>query len=377
MSHEVSIPAQANDVSAKQAHQYSGVILRGLDAMMEFANAIAKTEVVPAAFRGKPDSIVAVIQTGLEMGLTPMASLRSFNNIQGTVVLKPECALGLIRSKGLLKDYSITHTGEGNSLAVTVSGQRVGDSREYSVRFSWADAVQAQLHTKEMYKRWPLRMLTARAVGFFCKDLFPDVLSGLPIAEADDISDASQVPSASTPPTQQNRTATSHVKTSDNPKLRIVSAARKVQKVAAPPPPVPTEAVVVESSPEPQPEEEGEEEGVQDEGQDASSTTIDDHSHTDEEGRLYPEYVEGTVASLLERAKAMSAAEVNSLFKRLNEKEVAAANAWKPFGLHADPKINKRLMLLLASEGFLPPNCNPFTLPGAETDSDSEQESNA
>jgi hypothetical protein len=316
--------------------------------MMDFANAISKTEVVPAAFRGKPDSILAVIQTGLEMGLTPMASLRSFNNIQGTVVLKPESAMGLIRSKGLIKNFSITHSGQGNSLVVTVSGQRVGDSQEYTVRFSWADAVQAQLHNKDMYKRFPLRMLTARAIGFFCKDLFPDVLSGLPISEPDDTTEAMSEPAypASSIPTV--------ALPMDKPKSPISNAAKRVQKLQ---PPI---AVVPEEDHE---TEEKEEEPQKQNGNPPTDPVSLTNNRTDDSGHIYPEFLEDIVASFLPQAQAMTVEESKAMVARMSALDKSAFNKWKSINVHADPKINNRLILLLACEGFLPPNCDQFTLP--------------
>ncbi|MBQ1163351.1 hypothetical protein KBZ21_35765, partial [Streptomyces sp. A73] len=46
-------------------------------AANHLAQSLAKTSFVPKAFQGKPDEVTAAILAGQEMGLSPMAALRS------------------------------------------------------------------------------------------------------------------------------------------------------------------------------------------------------------------------------------------------------------------------------------------------------------
>src|SRR6185436_19223870 len=66
----------------------------------QIAASLAKTSFVPASLRGKPDDITAAILAGQELGLQPMATLRSMDVIQGTPALRAHAMRGLLQSRG-------------------------------------------------------------------------------------------------------------------------------------------------------------------------------------------------------------------------------------------------------------------------------------
>src|SRR5262245_20936608 len=65
----------------------------------EYAAYIANTALVPEPLRGKPDEVAAVILTGEEVGLEPMAALRSVAMIKGVPTFKAEALRGLVVSR--------------------------------------------------------------------------------------------------------------------------------------------------------------------------------------------------------------------------------------------------------------------------------------
>jgi hypothetical protein len=71
-------------------------------AMREYAAAVAATSMVPKAFRGKKDDVLAAILTGREMGLGPMQSLRDLFVIDGKPALAAHLLMAQLRKGGVV-----------------------------------------------------------------------------------------------------------------------------------------------------------------------------------------------------------------------------------------------------------------------------------
>ena len=80
--------------------------------------------------------------------------------------------------------------------------RRRGDPDEKEAVFSVADAKNADLWSKDIWKKYPKRMLQMRARAFCLRDTYADVLGGLYIREElDDMDDAPRAPRPPAPPT--------------------------------------------------------------------------------------------------------------------------------------------------------------------------------
>ncbi|MBQ1164666.1 hypothetical protein KBZ21_42575, partial [Streptomyces sp. A73] len=64
------------------------------------AHSLAKTSFVPKAVQGKPDEVTAASLAGQEMGLSPMAALRSKHVINGVAGLSAISLRGLVQAHG-------------------------------------------------------------------------------------------------------------------------------------------------------------------------------------------------------------------------------------------------------------------------------------
>ena len=49
-----------------------------LDEAMRFSDMLAKSQMVPKAYQGKPEDVLVAIQWGRELGLAPLQALQSF-----------------------------------------------------------------------------------------------------------------------------------------------------------------------------------------------------------------------------------------------------------------------------------------------------------
>lgn len=158
-----------------------GVKLTSIDEMFRFATAVAKSGIAPRGL-GKPEQILVAIEYGAELGLRPMQSLATVMVVNGRATLYGDGMLAVAQASGLLVDISESLEGSPANLdkmAATCVVKRVGRPTPSRCTFTWADAKQAGLTGSDTYKKFPGRMLKARARAFALRDAFPDVLCGV------------------------------------------------------------------------------------------------------------------------------------------------------------------------------------------------------
>lgn len=158
-------PATAQLVQWAQAAQAAG----------QFAAAVCNTSAVPQAYKGKPAEAAAAILAGAEVGLSPMASLRAFDNIQGTPAPKAMTLRAI--TQGLGHDIRID---ESTPVIAVVSGRRKGDTDWQTSTWTIERAQQLGLTSKSQWKQQPAAMLVARATAEVCRWIASDAIMGMP-----------------------------------------------------------------------------------------------------------------------------------------------------------------------------------------------------
>lgn len=143
-----------------------------LDQYLVVAERISRTELVPQAFRGKPDSILAAVLYGAELGLGPLQSLSSINMIQGRPSLSAEAMRALVLQSGHQIRIDAT-----NIEATAKCHRKEWDGWE-SVTFTMDDAKRAGLRG-DNWTKYPRAMLSARVTSEACRLYFADVIAGL------------------------------------------------------------------------------------------------------------------------------------------------------------------------------------------------------
>lgn len=163
------------------------------------ALSLVKTSFVPQSMRNKPEEAAAAILTGAEIGLTPMAALRSIDVIQGTPAMRAHALRGLVQSRG-----HEVWVEESNSNRAVVCGRRKGESQVQQSIWTLDRARALTLLVKDNWKKQPQAMLVARATSELCRLIASDVLLGLPYS-IEELSD-DQIPEAA-PVVVRKRTA--------------------------------------------------------------------------------------------------------------------------------------------------------------------------
>jgi hypothetical protein len=141
------------------------------------AKSLAATSFVPASLRGKPADITAAILAGQELGLQPMATLRSIDVIQGTPALRAHAMRGLVQSRG--HAIEIVESDDNHCI---VRGRRNPVDTWQTVEWTLDRAKKMGLTDKDQWKKQPRTMLIARATSEMCRLIAADVLYAMPYA---------------------------------------------------------------------------------------------------------------------------------------------------------------------------------------------------
>ncbi|MEU5772636.1 hypothetical protein ABZ819_04940 [Streptomyces venezuelae] len=145
------------------------------DLAYQMAQKLANTSFVPATLRGKPGDITAAILAGSELGLKPMATLKSIDVIQGTPALRAHAMRAVVQQQG----HEIELV-ESTPQRCVLRGRRKGSDNWQTVQWDIQRAALMKLTEKAEWKKQPQTMLVARATGELCRLIASDALHGMP-----------------------------------------------------------------------------------------------------------------------------------------------------------------------------------------------------
>lgn len=163
---EAELVAPTNELAlwayeAKQAHA--------------IATSLANTSFVPASLRGKTGDITGAILAGRELGMKPIAALRSIDIIQGTPALRAVTMRALVQSRG----HSIQLVTSTDEICV-MRGRRQGEENWQEVEWTIERAGKMGLTAKQQWKIQPKTMLVARATSELSRLIAADVILAMP-----------------------------------------------------------------------------------------------------------------------------------------------------------------------------------------------------
>jgi hypothetical protein len=187
------------------------------------ARSLARTPFVPDSLRAKrtyaeqtqddldsitASNITAAILTGQEIGIEPMASLRSIDVIQGTPALRAVALRALVLTAG----HEIW-VEESTQTRAIVKGRRKGSDHIQESVWTLDRARGLSLLGKDNWRKQPGAMLVARATSECARLVAADALLGVPYS-AEELNDGIEVvgvgtetPASKTTRTARRRTA--------------------------------------------------------------------------------------------------------------------------------------------------------------------------
>ena len=149
--------------------------------LVQLSKVVAAAATTPKDLRGNWESCMTIIMQGAELGFGVMQSIQSFGIIHGKPVLTSDAILALVVSHPDFVD--IIEEYDPQKKVATCSVKRKG-RKTVTRTFSLFDAQLAGLDSKnDLYKKYPQRLLGARARAFALRDCFPDAIKGVGIME--------------------------------------------------------------------------------------------------------------------------------------------------------------------------------------------------
>lgn len=152
-------------------------ILQQLEGLRGLGQVLIKSGMLPKDIK-TPESAIAIMLKGRELGVGPMEAFSSINVIEGKPTISPQLMIALAERTGQLEDFKIVDDGEVCTVTVTRRGRT-----PFSASFSMKDAEAQNLTGKYNWKSMPKVMRQWRAVSAAFRPVFADVLAGLYIPE--------------------------------------------------------------------------------------------------------------------------------------------------------------------------------------------------
>lgn len=152
---------------------------QNFEQALTFSKMLANSDLVPKDFKGKPENCLIAMQWGAELGIKPLQAIQNIAVINGRPALWGDAVIALVRGSPVC-EYVI-ESDDGNT--ATCRAKRKGEPEQITT-FSMEDAKQAGLSGKQgPWSQYPKRMRQLRARAFALRDVFADVLRGMPVAE--------------------------------------------------------------------------------------------------------------------------------------------------------------------------------------------------
>jgi hypothetical protein len=149
-------------------------------AANQLAKALAQTSFVPQAFKGNTGDATAAILMGDELGLSPLAALRSIYSVHGTPALYARTMVALVQAHG-----HEVWTELDTPSKVTVQGRRRGSDKVESSEWTLDRARKAGYTSNKKYETNPQEMLYSKAAATVCRKIGADVLAAIPYSVED------------------------------------------------------------------------------------------------------------------------------------------------------------------------------------------------
>lgn len=152
-----------------------------LDEAMKCAELMATSNMVPKNYQDKPGDILIAGQMGAELGVPWLQALQGIAVINGNPSVWGDLAWALVKAHPKYEDSKEWYDEDTRTAFCTIKVRDQDTPIEQS--FSWADACEAGLNTKDTYKKYRRRMLQWRARSWAMRDAIPEALKGLKLAE--------------------------------------------------------------------------------------------------------------------------------------------------------------------------------------------------
>lgn len=152
-----------------------------IDGAYQLARWLGNANLLPPALKGREADIFTMILAGMELGLPPMSALRGMYIVNGKPALEAKTKAAICLQRGAaLYITRVEYTSE----ATTWETLRKGSAEPVKSRYTRKEAKEAGLLDKDgPWRNYAQRMISHRALGWLCDDVYPDIVLGVATAE--------------------------------------------------------------------------------------------------------------------------------------------------------------------------------------------------
>jgi hypothetical protein len=147
---------------------------RDLDQEKSFAIAMAQSDLLPPAYRGKAANVLVALEWAHALGVAPMTAMQQLHIIEGKPMASAQMIGGLVRRAG----HNLRVAGDDKRAVCEITRS---DDPDFVFKSEWTieRAQRAGLTNKGTWKQYPGSMLKARAITEAARDACPEALLGV------------------------------------------------------------------------------------------------------------------------------------------------------------------------------------------------------
>lgn len=174
------MPPAQQGITMTQARQVSiGLGPQNLEQAWALADALAKSDLVPEAYQGKPANVIAMISMANDLGIGITQAMREIHpSGKGRIGTSAALCVSLVLQSGLCELWEVAETTKDKA---TIRTRRKG-KKEQSFTFTLEEAREAGLYPGKddsAWRKYPKLMLRHRAEKWLADQEYPDVVRGL------------------------------------------------------------------------------------------------------------------------------------------------------------------------------------------------------
>lgn len=144
----------------------------------KMAQVLSQSGLIPKGL-DTPEKVCVALQWGHELGLSPMVAVNNVAVINGKPTLSADIMCAVVKRS---PEYGGIEWIKNSDTEAECKITRIlpnGKTESIVSRFSMEDAINAGLAGRDVWRKYPRRMLKHRCLSYGLKDMFPDLLAGL------------------------------------------------------------------------------------------------------------------------------------------------------------------------------------------------------
>lgn len=156
------------------SNQALSVYSQPLDQQINYAKAMAVSNLLPVAYQNHPENVLVALEQGRALGIAPIQAMNQINVIKGKPALSADLIAALVRRAG----HRLRVEGDDTYAQATVIRADDPDYIPKPVRWDMERAKRAGLLGNPSWQKYPAAMLRARAISEAARAWANDALYG-------------------------------------------------------------------------------------------------------------------------------------------------------------------------------------------------------